>query len=204
MRALMDLYPDARAELDYTNPLELLIATILSAQCTDVRVNKVTPALFERAPNPEAYASMPIGELEELIRTCGLYQSKAKNIQGAAQMLLDDFNGEVPSTREELMRLPGVGRKTANVVLSNAFDTLAFAVDTHVFRVANRIGLVNAKNVDDTERQLMANVPEEWWIHAHHALILHGRRVCKARAPQCEECVLNGTCRYSIDVTARQ
>lgn len=200
----MDLYPDARAELDYTNPWELLVATILSAQCTDVRVNMVTPALFERAPNPETAAAMPLKEIEEYIRTCGLYQSKAKNIWGAAQMLLDDFNGEVPSTREELMRLPGVGRKTANVVLSNAFATPAFAVDTHVFRVANRIGLVTAKNVDETERQLMKVVPEEWWIHAHHALILHGRRVCKARSPQCSECVLNGTCRYSIDVTAKQ
>lgn len=198
MERLLAQYPGARAELDFENPLELLIATILSAQCTDVRVNLVTPALFARAKTASDYAEMPIEELEGFIKTCGLYKSKAKNIKATGQILVEDFDGTVPGTREELVQLPGVGRKTANVVLSNAYGVPAFAVDTHVFRVANRIGLVSAKNVEETERQLMENIPDRLWIDGHHALILHGRRVCKARKPMCDICTLNGICLYSI------
>ena len=198
MERLLAQYPGARAELDFENPLELLIATILSAQCTDVRVNLVTPALFARAKTASDYADMPIEELEGFIKTCGLYKSKAKNIKATGQILVEDFDGTVPGTREELVQLPGVGRKTANVVLSNAYGVPAFAVDTHVFRVANRIGLVSAKNVEETERQLMENIPDRLWIDGHHALILHGRRVCKARKPMCDICTLNGICLYSI------
>lgn len=198
MERLLAQYPGARAELDFENPLELLIATILSAQCTDVRVNLVTPALFARAKTASDYAEMPIEELEGFIKTCGLYKSKAKNIKATGQILVEDFDGTVPGTREELVQLPGVGRKTANVVLSNAYGVPAFAVDTHVFRVANRIGLVSAKNVEETERQLMENIPDRLWIDGHHALIVHGRRVCKARKPMCDICTLNGICLYSI------
>lgn len=197
MERLFSLYPNARAELDFTNPLELLIATILSAQCTDVRVNQVTPALFSRCKTAEAYAEIPIEELEELVRTCGLYKSKAKNIKMTGRILHEEYNGEVPEKREDLEKLPGVGRKTANVVLSNAFGVPAFAVDTHVFRVANRIGIVDAKDVVQTEKQLLKKIPEEQWIDGHHALILHGRRVCKARTPICEECTLNDVCKYA-------
>lgn len=197
MEILLSLYPGARAELDFTNPLELLIATILSAQCTDVRVNLVTPDLFARCKTAHDYATIPIEELEGLIKTCGLYKSKAKNIKATGHILEEQFGGEVPSTREELQTLPGVGRKTANVVLANAFDVPTFAVDTHVFRVSNRIGLVEAKDVQKTEMQLMKNIPDEYWVDGHHALILHGRRVCKARGPLCEECELNGLCKYS-------
>lgn len=198
MTRLLALYPDARAELDFKNPLELLIATILSAQCTDVRVNLVTPALFERAKTAADYANLPIDELETLIKTCGLYKSKAKNIQMTGRILAEDYGGVVPDTREELVKLPGVGRKTANVVLANAYGVPTFAVDTHVFRVSNRIGLVDAKNVEETEQQLMKYIPKEFWVEGHHALILHGRRVCKARKPMCEECTLQGLCLFSV------
>lgn len=193
---LLSLYPDSRSELDFTNHLELLVATILSAQCTDVRVNLVTPALFSVARTARDYAEMDPKELEGLIKTCGLYKSKAKNIQLTARILDEEYGGEVPATREELMQLPGVGRKTANVVLANAFGIPTFAVDTHVFRVSNRIGFADAKTPDETEQQLMRHLPEESWIGGHHALILHGRRVCKARAPLCETCPASSLCLF--------
>lgn len=196
IRILSELYPDAVSELDFMNPLELLVATILSAQCTDVRVNLVTPALFKRAKTAEDYGNMELEELEGYIKTCGLYQSKAKNIRMTGKILAEQYGGEVPSTREELMELPGVGRKTANVVLANAFDVPTFAVDTHVFRVANRTGLADAKTPDETERQLMKHLPESSWVNGHHALILHGRRICKARNPLCEQCPVNHLCLF--------
>lgn len=198
MERLLALYPNAKSELDFTSPFELLVATILSAQCTDVRVNLVTPALFQRANTPQKMAEVPIEELESLIKTCGLYISKAKNIRATSHILVDRFGGEVPNTREELVTLPGVGRKTANVVLANAFGVPTFAVDTHVFRVSNRAGLVDAKNVEATEDQLTRRIPDEFWVDGHHALILHGRRVCKARKPLCEECTLKGLCLFSL------
>ncbi len=196
IKILLELYPDAKAELDHSNEFELLIATILSAQCTDVRVNKVTKELFDRVKTPEEYLELGQEELEELIRTCGFYRNKSKNILGTCKMLIDEYDGKVPGTLEELVRLPGVGRKTANVVLSNAFDTPAIAVDTHVFRVSNRIGLANSDNVLETEKQLMKNIDKNMWSKAHHLIIFHGRRMCKARKPLCEECPLTELCKH--------
>lgn len=191
---LEERFPDAKAELDWETDLELLIATILSAQCTDVRVNKTTDVLFKKAKTPEEYLSLGREEIAETIRSCGFYNVKSKNIMGTCAMILEEFGGEVPKTREELMKLPGVGRKTANVVMSNAFGTPAIAVDTHVFRVSNRIGLADAKDVDETEKQLMENIDRDRWTKAHHLIIFQGRRVCKARNPLCEECSLRDYC----------
>ncbi len=193
---LKKLYPDAKAELNYTNPFELLIATILSAQCTDVRVNKVTDKLFEEIKNPKEYIDLSEEELGKKIYSCGFYKTKSKNIIETSKILLEKYNGEVPKTVKELMLLPGVGRKTANVVVSNAFGVPAIAVDTHVFRVSNRIGLSGSKDVWNTEKDLMENVPKIEWIDTHHRIIFHGRRVCKARNPLCEECKINKYCNY--------
>lgn len=193
---LMDLYPDAKAELNYSNPFELLIATILSAQCTDVQVNKTTEELFKELKTPEDYLKLSIEELGERIRSCGFYRTKSKNILATCKLLIEKFDGKVPDTLEELMSLPGVGRKTANVVLSNAFLKPAIAVDTHVFRVSNRIGLADSKNVLDTEKDLMENIRKEMWSKAHHLLIFHGRRICKARRPLCHKCPLTDYCFY--------
>ena len=192
---LAELYPDARPELNYTNAFELLIAAVLSAQCTDKRVNMVTEKLFARYKTPESFAALTVEELEPQIKSCGLYHAKATNIIAACRLLVSDFAGEVPRTREELMRLPGVGRKVANVVLSNAFGVPAIAVDTHVFRVSNRLGLANASTVDKTEKQLMEAIPEDKWSIAHHWLIFHGRRVCHAKKPGCDTCGLKGLCK---------
>lgn len=193
---LLELYPDAKAELDYTNPFELLIATILSAQCTDVRVNKVTKVLFDKVRTPKEYLSLSITELGEIIHSCGFYNTKSKNILATCSILVEKYNGEVPNSIEELIKLPGVGKKTANVVVSNAFGIPAIAVDTHVFRVSNRIGLANSKNVEDTEIDLMKNIKRDLWIKAHHLIIFHGRRVCKARNPMCEICPISPYCFY--------
>ncbi|MCF6462529.1 endonuclease III [Clostridium sp. Cult1] len=193
---LMELYPDAKAELNYSNPFELLIATILSAQCTDVQVNKTTAKLFKELKTPEDYLKLTEEELGEKIRSCGFYKTKSKNILGTCKLLIEEFNGEVPSSLEELITLPGVGRKTANVVLSNAFSTPAIAVDTHVFRVSNRIGLADSNNVLDTEKDLMDSIDRDMWSKAHHLLIFHGRRVCKARRPLCGKCPLKDYCFY--------
>jgi len=189
------MYPEAKAELEFSNPYEMLVATILSAQCTDRQVNKVTPAVFARWPDAVAMAGAEESELYPMVRSCG-FASKAGNIIAACRMIRDEFGGEVPKTREELTRLPGVGRKTANVVLSNAFGIPAFAVDTHVFRVSNRIGLCRADTVEETERQMTRLIPKEKWGKAHHWLIWHGRRVCKAQRPQCDACGLREACEY--------
>ncbi len=194
LNLLKELYPDAKAELNYTNPFELLIATILSAQCTDVQVNKTTNTLFKELKSPEDYLELSEEELGEKIRSCGFYKTKSKNILATCGLLVDKFNGNVPNTMEDLVTLPGVGRKTANVVLSNAFATPAIAVDTHVFRVSNRIGLANSNNVLDTEKDLMDNIDRDIWSKAHHLLIFHGRRICKARKPLCEKCPLTDYC----------
>ncbi|MBE0451109.1 MAG: endonuclease III [Clostridia bacterium] len=190
------LYPDARAELDYTNPYELLIAVILSAQCTDVRVNMVTKDLFELAPDAKSLLEIPIEVLENIIKPCGLYRTKAKNLHLTAEQLVVNWNGEVPNSHEALKTLPGVGQKTANVVVSNVFGIPAIAVDTHVFRVSNRLGLVKAKTVEETELQLQRIIEKTHWTKAHHQLIFHGRRVCKARNPNCSECALSALCDY--------
>lgn len=191
---LTDMFPEATTELDYESELDLLIATILSAQCTDVRVNKVTKELFKELKTPEDYLEIGQEELGKRIKTCGFYNTKSKNIIGTCEILTSKYGGEIPKTREELMTLPGVGRKTANVVVSNLFGVPAIAVDTHVFRVSNRLGLARAKNVEDTEKQLMKALPKESWTDMHHRLIFLGRRVCKARTPLCEECNLNQIC----------
>lgn len=194
IKILEEIFPDARTELDYESHLDLLIATILSAQCTDVRVNIITKDLFKDLREPEDYLAIGQEELAERIKTCGFYNTKSKNIIRTCELLIENFGGQVPSNREDLMTLPGVGRKTANVVMSNLFGVPAIAVDTHVFRVSNRLGLVRAGNVEDTEDRLMEVLPEETWIDIHHRLILLGRRVCKARGPLCEECDLNSLC----------
>jgi len=196
LKILEEVYPDAKAELNFSNSFELLIATILSAQCTDVRVNKVTEKLFKEYKTPEDYLTLSQEELGEKIRSCGFYNNKSKNILGTCDILVNKHNGQVPNTREELIKLPGVGRKTANVVLSNAFSVDAIAVDTHVFRVSNRIGLSSSDNVLDTEKDLMKNIEKSMWSKAHHLLIFHGRRICKARKPKCEICPIIKYCIY--------
>ena len=195
LEGLSAQHPDAKPELVFTNPYELLIATILSAQCTDKQVNKVTPGLFEAYPDPVAMASASVEDVEGYIRSCGFYHNKAKNIVSACRDIAERYNGEVPGDREGLESLAGVGRKTASVVLSNAFGVPAIAVDTHVFRVSNRIGLAEASTVEATEKQLMENIPEDKWSIAHHWLIFHGRRVCSARNPKCENCMIKELCR---------
>ncbi|MGX8795711.1 endonuclease III [Fusibacter sp. JL298sf-3] len=193
---LDDLYPDAKAELDYNNPFELLVAVVLSAQCTDVRVNQVTGELFKVASTPEDLYKLPIAELEAIIKPCGLFKTKAKNLHQTAKILYERYASTVPSTHEALLELPGVGQKTANVVVSNAFGIPAIAVDTHVFRVSNRLGLAKASTVEATEKQLEKALPKARWTKAHHQLIFLGRRICKARKPQCDACPLTAHCRY--------
>ena len=193
---LAQTYPDAKPGLNFRNPFELLIATMLSAQCTDVRVNKVTPALFHDYPDALAMSQCEQEVLEEYIHTCGMYHTKAANIINACKMIVNEYDGNVPADREALQALPGVGRKTANVVLSNAFGIPALAVDTHVFRVSNRIGLADASNVEQTEEQLLATIPKEYWSIAHHWLIWHGRKICSARNPKCSNCPLQEECNY--------
>ena len=193
LEELEKTWPEAKAELHFTNPYETLVATILSAQCTDRQVNLVTPAVFARYPDVAAMAEAEEKDLYPMVKSCG-FRSKAGNIIAACRKIRDEFGGEVPRTLEELTSLPGVGRKTANVVLSNAFGIPAFAVDTHVFRVSNRLGLCRAETVEETERQMTALIPRENWGRAHHWLIWHGRRVCKAQKPLCDECSLREWC----------
>lgn len=191
---LEELYPEARAELHFSNPFETLVATILSAQCTDKRVNKVTEKLFPAFPDAFALAKLEPEELEPWIRECGLYHSKARNIVNACRALVAQYDGQVPATRKELMALPGVGQKTAGVVLLAAFGDDQIPVDTHVFRVSRRIGLSDGTTPEKVEAQLKEILPRETWSHAHHLLIWHGRRCCHARKPECERCPLEGTC----------
>ena len=191
------LYPDAKPALHFRNPYELLVAVILSAQCTDVKVNAVTPALFEAYPDAYALAAADPLEVEGYIRTCGLYHNKAKNLVATGKTLVESYGGEVPADHEKLTQLPGVGRKTANVVMSCAFGADAIAVDTHVFRVSNRLGLADANDVLKTEKQLMQNIPRDKWSLAHHWIIFHGRRVCAARKPDCDGCTLQPFCEYA-------
>ena len=191
---LAETYPEAAPQLDFTSPFELLVATILSAQCTDKQVNKTTAVLFPIYGTAAKMAAATEAELEPYIKTCGLFKTKGKNIIATSRILMEQYGGDVPDTMEALTALPGVGRKTANVVLSNAFGQPAIAVDTHVFRVANRLGLAEAKDVLRTEQQLMENIPKEKWSIAHHWLIFHGRRVCSARNPACNRCTVAPYC----------
>lgn len=193
---LSEIHPNAHCELVHNSAFELLIATILSAQCTDIRVNLVTKDLFKRYNTPEDFSKLSISEIEKEIKTCGLYKSKAKKIKETSLILLDKYNSEVPNSLEELLTLPGVGRKTAGVVLSNAFGVAAIAVDTHVFRVSNRIGIVKEKTPEKTEFALMKAIEKESWSHSHHLLIFHGRRICKARKAECENCNITDYCNY--------
>ncbi len=190
--------PVAETELHYKNPFQLLVAVILSAQCTDKRVNMITPELFAAFPTPEKLAEAETFEVFEYIKSVSYPNNKAKALTGMARKLVSDFGSEVPSTMEELLTLPGVGRKTANVILSVVFDLPAMAVDTHVFRVANRIGLTDGSRTPlETEKTLTANIPEEIIPRAHHWLILHGRYVCRARKPECGSCFLADVCKYN-------
>ena len=191
---LEETYRGVKPALKFRNPFELLIAVILSAQCTDVRVNVVTERLFAKAPTPEAIIGMGLGALEEEIRDCGLFRNKAKNIMAACQILLQEYGGQVPEDFETLQKLPGVGRKTANVVMSVAFGYPAIAVDTHVFRVANRLKLAAGSTPLEVEKGLQKAIPREKWSAAHHWLIWHGRKLCKARSPLCGECPLQQVC----------
>lgn len=189
--------PVAQTELHYENPFQLLVAVILSAQCTDKRINMVTPALFEAFPDAFTMAAATSEEIFELIKSVSYPNNKTKSLMGMSRRLAEEFNGEVPSDMDALLSLPGVGRKTANVILSVVFNHAAMAVDTHVFRVSERIGLTtNSRNPLQTERQLVRYIPEEKIPVAHHWLILHGRYVCKARRPDCLNCGLTGICRY--------
>ena len=187
-------YPDAHCELNFFTPLQLLTATVLSAQTTDRQVNKVTEKMFKDHPDLDSMLGMSREDIIGYIRSIGFFNSKADHLYLMWRMIKEDFGGEVPRTMEELTRLPGVGRKTANVVLSNAFDIPAIAVDTHVFRVANRLGLAKAKDVVETEKQLMENIDEAYWSRAHHLLIFHGRYCCNARKPMCEACPVKELC----------
>lgn len=189
-------YPDAKCELNHESAFQLLVATILSAQTTDKKVNEVTETLFKDYPDLDAFLTLSLEELESRIKQIGLYRSKAKNLIMMCNQLKQNFNGEVPSTMEELTSLAGAGRKTANVVLSNAFDVPSIAVDTHVFRVSNRLGLANSENVLEVEKQLQKELPKREWSLTHHLLIFHGRRCCIARNPKCEICPLTKYCKY--------
>src|SRR3712207_6045353 len=177
---LVEAHPDAHCELVHSSPFELLVATMLSAPCTDVRVNMVPEEMFKTYPRPDDFQHLAIKEIEAMIKTCGLYKSKAKNIKAASSILVDKYSGRVPDVLEELVSLPGVGRKTADVVLSNAFGIPAIAVDTHVFRVSNRIGFVKETTVEATEFALMKCIPKDRWTHSHHLLIFQGRRICRS------------------------
>jgi endonuclease-3 len=195
VEALAQLYPDAATELEYSTGWQLLVATILSAQCTDERINQVTPALFERWPEPEAMAEADDRELEEAIRSTGFYRNKARALKGAARAVVAEHGGELPRTVEAMVALPGVGRKTANVVLGEAFGIAAgIAVDTHVKRVTKRIGLTEASDPDRVEADLEAVVPTDEWTAFSMRTILHGRRVCRARSPRCDDCDLEPLC----------
>jgi len=197
---LIKTYPDVKCALNFHSPYELLIATILSAQCTDVRVNIITSELFKKYNTAEVMVKLTEEELGEKIKSCGLYKNKSKNILAASEMLINEFNGNVPDNMEELLKLPGVGRKTANVVLSNAFDVPAIAVDTHVFRVSNRIGISRGKTPEQVEKGLMESIPLDLWSLSHHLLIKHGRTLCTARNPKCMQCPISGACEYNKEI----
>lgn len=196
LEKLKELYPDAKCELNHDSAFQLLVATILSAQATDKKVNEITETLFKEYPDLDSFLTFSLEELEERIKQIGLYRSKAKNLIMMCNQLKQNFNGEVPNTMEGLTSLAGAGRKTANVVLSNAFGVPSIAVDTHVFRVSNRLGIANSDNVLEVEKQLQKELPKKEWSLAHHLLIFHGRRCCIARKPKCEQCSITGECKY--------
>lgn len=193
------MHPEAACALDFGTRFQLLSAVMLSAQTTDVSVNKVTPVLFAKYPTAEAMAEADPLDVQEIIKTIGLYKNKSKNIVALSKMLVAEYGGEVPGSFDDLVRLPGVGRKTANVVLAEGFGEARIAVDTHVFRVSNRIGLTCARDPEGVEKGLMERLPEDQWSRTHHLLIFHGRKVCHARKPDCENCLLRDCCMYCIN-----
>ena len=194
LERLREVYKDEGSALNFRNPYELLVATILAAQCTDARVNLITEELFRRFPDAETLAAAETGEIEDYIKTCGLFRNKAKSLSQSARKLVEDYGGQVPHTMEELLTLPGVGRKTASVVLAFGFGIPAIPVDTHVKRVANRLGFAHSDDPVEVEMELRKRIKKEDWIESHHWLIWHGRRVCKAQKPRCSECVLSDLC----------
>lgn len=193
---LKKTYPDAKCALLYKTPFQLLIATLLSAQATDVSVNKVTTELYKEYPDLESFLTLDLEEIEKRIKSIGLYKNKAKNIYQLCRVLRDNFNGIVPNTMEELITLPGVGRKTASVVLSEGFKIPAFPVDTHVFRVTKRLGIAKENTADKVSDEIMKKLPKKTWLDAHHIIIAHGRSVCTARSPKCNICTVNNLCNY--------
>ena len=195
-RRLEEEDPDPKGELHYVNPYTLVVAVALSAQATDIGVNKATRPLFEMVTTPQQMLDLGEARLKDYIKTIGLYNSKAKNVIKAAQILVDEFEGVVPETREDLEKLPGVGRKTANVVLNMAFGQPTIAVDTHLFRVGNRTGMAKGKTPLEVENKLLKKIPKHWLLHAHHWLILHGRYICKARKPDCAKCRVEDLCNF--------
>lgn len=190
--------PSPTTELEFNSPFELLIAVILSAQATDISVNKVTPALYKKANTPEEIVKLGEEGLKKYIKSIGLFNTKAKNIIKACQSLVENFNNEVPDNRKDLESLPGVGRKTANVILNTVFKQPTMAVDTHIFRVSKRIGFSNGKNVLQVEEDLLNKIPDEYMLDAHHWILLHGRYVCTAKSPKCESCIINDLCKKRI------
>lgn len=202
LKTLINFYPDARCELTFSSPYELLIATVLSAQSTDKRVNIVTKELFRKYNTPSKIIDLGQEKLAKEIRSIGFYNTKSKNIIDLSKILKETYGSEVPQSREALMKLPGVGRKTANVVISNCFGIAAIAVDTHVFRVTRRLGFSKAKTPDEVERDLMKKIPQEKWTLAHHVFIFHGRNICKARSPLCRECPVSHLCEYYLELSS--
>ena len=196
IEAIKAEYPNPTCELKFSSPFELLVAVILSAQCTDKRVNEVTKELFKVASTPQDFVKMPLKELEQHIFSCGFYHNKAKAIKEAATDIVEKFGSNLPSTMEELKSLSGVGTKTASVVLSMAFKRPALAVDTHVFRVSNRLGVAEAKTADEMHKKLLVAVPKDFWIDYHYSIVLHGRYICKSQKPACDKCALSKYCQY--------
>ena len=196
LKTLLDTYPDAKCELEYKTPYELLVATVLSAQSTDVRVNIVTKELFKNYNTPEKILKLGEEKLMEYIKSIGFYNVKSKNIIALSHLLIQNYDSQVPDEMDELLKLPGVGRKTANVVLSNCFGVPAIAVDTHVFRVSTRLGFSDKKDPLQVEQDLMKKISKKYWTDAHHAFIFHGRRICKARNPICELCSVQSYCKF--------
>lgn len=194
---LKTTYPDATCSLDFSTPFELGIAVMLSAQCTDERVNKITPILFEKYKKPQDYINSSLEEIEEIIKPCGFYKNKAKNVLGYAKMLVDEYNGKMPEIMEELVRLPGIGRKSANVIMLEAFNNpQGIAVDTHAKRIANRIGLSKEKEPLKIEQDLIKIIPKEYFKDVNHLLVWHGRNICSARKPECEKCPVKEFCEF--------
>lgn len=196
LKILSETYPEAKCALNFNSPYELLVSTMLSAQCTDVRVNKVTSELYKEFNTPEKMVSLTEEELGEKIKSCGFFRNKSKHILETSREIMENYQGHVPDTMKELIKLPGVGRKTADVVLSNAFGIPAIAVDTHVFRVSNRLGIARGSTPHKVEMELMKNIPRDMWSDSHHYLIWHGRRICKSRKPDCEHCPVAPYCEY--------